>query len=67
MGVKNKLKEIRMKEYMLSQTGFAKLLDMNYRQYNKYENGTVPESETMLKIANKLKKNVEDIFYLVEE
>jgi DNA-binding XRE family transcriptional regulator len=67
MGVRNNLKEIRMKKFMLSQTEFAKLLGINYRQYNKYENGTVPESETMLKIAIKLDKKVEDIFYLIEE
>jgi putative transcriptional regulator len=66
MGVKNHLKEIRMREYMMSQTEFAEVLNMNYRQYSRYENGTVPTSETMLLIALKLNKKVEDIFYLVE-
>jgi DNA-binding XRE family transcriptional regulator len=64
--VKNHLKEIRMKEYMLNQTEFAELLEIDYRQYSRYEKGIVPTSETMLKIAQKLNKKVEDIFYLVE-
>jgi putative transcriptional regulator len=66
MGIKNHLKEIRMREYMLNQTEFAKLLDIDFRQYSRYEKGTVPTSETMLTIAKKLNKKVEDIFYLVE-
>jgi putative transcriptional regulator len=66
VGVKNHLKEIRMKEYMFNQTEFAKLLDMDFRQYSRYEKGIVPTSETMLIIAKKLNKKVEDIFYLVE-
>ena len=66
MGFGNKLKEIRMKEYMFSQKEFAKLLGLNYRQYNRYENGTVPESETMLRISKALNRSVEEIFYLVD-
>lgn len=67
MGVNNKLREIRMQEYLIdSKKEFAKLLDINYRQYSEYERGTVPNSETMLKIAKKLNKPVEDIFYLVD-
>lgn len=62
--MKNKLKEIRMKEYMLNQREFAKLLEINYRQYNKYEHGTVPSLEIALRIAKKLDKPVETIFYL---
>jgi DNA-binding XRE family transcriptional regulator len=65
MAVKNKLKEIRHKEYMLdSQMEFSKVLEIDYRQYNRYENGTVPSLETALEIAEKLNKKVEDIFYL---
>jgi putative transcriptional regulator len=66
MGFGNKLKEIRMKEYMKTQKEFALILGLNYRQYNRYENGTVPESETMLKIAKALNRSVEEIFYLIE-
>ncbi len=64
MAVKNNLKEIRMKEYMCNQTEFAKILDINYRQYSKYEHGTVPYLEVALKIARKLNKAVEEVFYL---
>jgi DNA-binding XRE family transcriptional regulator len=64
MGVKNKLKEIRMKEYMLPQTEFAKLLEIDYRQYNRYENGTVPNLETALQIIERLNKTINEVFYL---
>ncbi len=64
--VKNRLKDIRMKEYMLNQTEFAKLLEIDFRQYSRYENGVVPTSESMLRIAQKLNKKVEDIFYLAD-
>lgn len=68
MAVKNNLKEIRMKEHMIdNQKEFAKLLEVNYRQYNRYEtDGVVPSLEIALKIAKKLNKNVKDIFYLDE-
>lgn len=42
MGVKNKLKEIRMKEFMMNRVEFAKVLDINYKQYVKYEKDVVP-------------------------
>lgn len=66
MGVKNKLKEIRMKEYMMNMTQFADMLEINYHQYVRYENGTVPYLEVALKIAKKLNKHVDEIFYLEE-
>ncbi|SHH05651.1 helix-turn-helix transcriptional regulator [Tepidibacter thalassicus] len=65
MAVKNRLKEIRMKEFMMNQREFSsKILEMDYRKYNNYENGTVPSAESMLYIAKKLNRLVEDIFYL---
>lgn len=66
MGVKNRLKEIRMKEYMLNMKEFCKIVKVNYRQYTSYEKGVVPNPETMLRIAKALNKPVEDIFYLDE-
>ena len=39
--VKNRLKEIRMKEYLMNMKEFANLLGINYAQYVRYENGTV--------------------------
>lgn len=62
--IKNKLKEIRLREFMITQGEFAKLLEIDYRQYNRYENGTIPNLETVLHIAKKLNRNVESIFYL---
>lgn len=62
--IKNKLKEIRMKEYMMNMIQFAEILDVNYRQYTDYEKGIVPQSGTMLRIAKKLNRPVEEIFYL---
>lgn len=67
MGVGHKLKEIRMQEYMMTQREFTeKILEMDYRQYNNYENGTTPSGENMLYMARKLNRSVEEIFYLVE-
>lgn len=66
MGVKNRLKEIRMKEYMMNMTQFAEMLNINYKQYVKYEKGTVPYLEVALKISKKLNKSVNEIFYLEE-
>jgi len=64
MGVKNNLKEIRMKEYLLNQKEFAEILGVNYRQYNKYENGVVPYLEVALNISKKLNKPLEHVFHL---
>lgn len=66
MGVKNRLKEIRMKEYMMNMTQFAEMLNINYKQYVKYEKGTVPYLEVALRISKKLNKSVNEIFYLEE-
>lgn len=53
-----------MKEYMYTQVEFAKMLGLDYRQYNRYENGMEPKLSTALQIAKKLNMKVEDIFYL---
>jgi DNA-binding XRE family transcriptional regulator len=62
--VKNRLKEIRMREYMMNKTQFADMLDINYKQYIKYEIDTVPSLEIALKISDKLNRSVNEIFYL---
>ncbi|MTI65140.1 MAG: helix-turn-helix domain-containing protein [Firmicutes bacterium] len=68
MAVKNNLKTIRMQEYLLNQSQFAKnILQIDYRQYNRYENGTVPKLDIALKICKKLNKPLEQVFYLSEE
>lgn len=63
--VKNKLKEIRMKEYMMSQKDFATFLDVQVKVYWSWENNkSKPTLEKALEVANKLNKNIMDIWYL---
>lgn len=65
MGVKNRLKEIRMKEYMLDQKSFAKMIGISNTTYNNIEtNRVVGNIETALKIAKALNLPVEDIWEL---
>ena len=64
--VKNHLKEIRMKEFMMNKKEFAKFIDVNYVQYIGYEKGTVPYLEVALRIAKKLNRKIDIIFYLDE-
>jgi len=64
----NRLKEIRMKEYMMSQKEFCEVLDINTRTYSPLECNKVKGNiETIFKIARKLNKNIEDIWYEVSE
>lgn len=68
MGVKNNLKEIRLREFMIdSKTEFAKKLNVNIHTYSRWETGeSVPVLKKALEIANKLNKKVDDIWYLQE-
>jgi len=62
--VKNHLKEIRMREYMLGPQEFASLIEINYKTYYSWERGIAgPSLETALTVAKKLNKRVEDIWY----
>jgi len=62
-GVKNRLKEIRMKEYMLNQKEFAEMLGILPDNYSRIENNKAQLSlERAIIIARKLNKSVEDIF-----
>lgn len=64
MGVKNKLKEIRMREYMMNSSGFAKLLGLNLSTYSLIESNKKSVSlENAFIIAEKLNKKIEDIWY----
>ncbi|MNN67226.1 helix-turn-helix protein [compost metagenome] len=65
MPVKNKLKEIRMKEYMITQTDFCDMLELKSSNYSKLESNKQQCSiETMFKIAKKLNRKVDDIWFL---
>ena len=62
--LRNRLKEIRMKEYMLNQKEFAELLGFNYSSYNLIEQNKKSVSlENAFEIAEKLNKKIEDIWY----
>lgn len=62
--VKNKLKEIRMREYMLNSSEFAKLLGVPTSTYSQWENGTSnPNLNKAFEIAKVLNRNLEDIWY----
>lgn len=61
--VKNRLKEIRMKEYMMNQTEFSKMLECPRSTYSQWESGTSnPTLEKALDIARKLNRKIDDIW-----
>ena len=63
--VKNRLREIRMREYMMDPEEFAALINVNIKSYYSYERDfSKPTLEKALEIANKLNKKIEDIWYL---
>lgn len=66
MGVKNRLKEIRMREYMVeSKSEFARFLGVKEHAYIKWENEeSSPNMELALKVSEKLKRKIDDIWYL---
>ncbi len=64
MGVNNKLKEIRMREYMMTPGEMAKFLDTTIKNYNNWEsNRSRPKLELAMEIARKLNRKIEDIWY----
>lgn len=63
--VKNRLKEIRMREYMMNSSEFSKFLGISLSTYSKIEsNQQQGNIETILKITKALNLKVEDIWYL---
>ncbi|MBU3131615.1 helix-turn-helix domain-containing protein [Clostridium gasigenes] len=65
MSIRNKLKEIRMRDYLMDPEDFAKSIDVNIKSYYSYEKGSSrPTLEKALEIAKKLNKNIEEIWYL---
>lgn len=63
-GVKNRLKEIRMKEYMMSSSDFAKSLEVPISTYSQWENGiSNPPLIKCFEIAKKLDIKLQDIWY----
>lgn len=66
--IKNKLKEIRMREYMMTQTEFCRdVLKINIRTYSPIENNKQQGNiETIFRIAKALNRSIEDIWYEVK-
>ncbi|MEG0669116.1 MAG: helix-turn-helix domain-containing protein [Clostridium sp.] len=63
--VKNKLKEIRMVQYQISQKEFAKILGISVTTYNSIETNKVQGNiENILKITKALNLKVDEIWYL---
>ena len=63
--VKSRLKEIRMKEFMMTPGEFAEYLGLSIKTYSGWENGhSRPTLEKALYISVKLKRNINDIWYL---
>lgn len=63
--MKNKLKEIRMREYLLDPKEFADLIGVNIKTYYCWERGEAnPSLKVALEVALRLGKKVEDIWYL---
>jgi putative transcriptional regulator len=67
--IKCKLREIRLTEYQEdNQKAFAKSLEIAPSQYNRYETGDIlPSLSIALKIAKKLNKTVDEIWYDTEK
>jgi DNA-binding XRE family transcriptional regulator len=64
LAVYNRLKEIRMKEYMMSMSEFASLLGEKLSTYSKWENGdSNPTLEKAIDISKKINKTIEQIWY----
>ena len=66
--LENKLKEIRMREFMMNQKEFSEHIEVNPSQYLRYEKSTAsPSLEVALWIAQKLKRSLHDIWTIKEK
>ncbi|WP_297995388.1 helix-turn-helix transcriptional regulator [uncultured Clostridium sp.] len=63
--IKNRLKEIRMREYMMNKGEFAALIGLTDSMYSQLESEKKGCSlKVALQISKKLNKSVNDIWYL---
>ena len=63
MPIKNRLKGIRMKEYMLNSKEFSKLIGVKLSTYSQWENGVnTPSVEKSFEIAKILNKQITEIW-----
>lgn len=62
--LKNRLKEIRMREYMMNQKDFANMLKIDRGTYSRIENMKKSVSlENAFDISEKLNLKIEDIWF----
>ncbi len=62
--LKNRLEEIRMKQFGKSSEEFAEYLELNYKTYSAYENGRYnPPLPKAIMIAAKIGLPIEYIWY----
>lgn len=63
-GVKNRLKEIRMKEYMMSVSDFSNMLGVKLSTYSRWENGdNCPSLEKAFEIGKILNRDITKIWF----
>lgn len=68
MPVRNRLRAIRHELQIDHQTEMAERLGLQHQQYNRYERQQVqPSLEMALRIARRLGRPVEEIFYLDDD
>lgn len=61
--LKNKLKEIKLKEYMMNSKEFSKMLGVKLSTYSQWESGiNSPSLEKAFEIAKILNKNIIEIW-----
>ena len=66
MTIKSRLKEIRMKEYMMSCREFSKMLEVPPSTYSQWENNiSYPSLTKAFEVCKKLNKQVNQIWYEV--
>jgi putative transcriptional regulator len=66
--VKNRLRKIRHELMIDKQIDMARLLGLRQEQYNSYERQRYqPSLEVALQIAKKLKRPVEEIFWIDDD
>lgn len=67
MDVKNRLKEIRMREYAEDPKEFAARIGVNLKTYYVWESGNaLPSLKECIRVSNILNKDVKEIWSLEE-
>lgn len=62
--LKNRLKEIRMKEYMMTSKEFADMIGIKLTTYSRWESGeNNPNLELAFEISKKLNKEITEVWY----